>query len=88
MVLMRKVAKAIYLSNVFLYKLGSNYTNEASICSISHGPCTQSFTSSGRPEKQDALGRLNAKIDELLRLENYISAMSKLYKPLNLMEEI
>ena len=58
----------MYLSNVFLDQLGTNNTNETSVCPVCHGSGAECFACAWRTEEQNSLWRFNAQVDEPFRL--------------------
>mmetsp|Transcript_10769 Transcript_10769/g.66461 ORF Transcript_10769/g.66461 Transcript_10769/m.66461 type:complete len:266 (+) Transcript_10769:826-1623(+) len=57
------------LSYIFLYKFATNDADEASICSIGHCSCQQGFPGPWWSVTEHAFGRIDAKLYELLRMQ-------------------
>lgn len=59
-----------HLSDVLLHQLGANHPDEARVCSVGHGTCTECLPSARWSKQQHALRGLDAQIDKPLGLED------------------
>ena len=57
------------LAHVLLDELGADDANEAGVSAVGDGARTQRLAGARRAEHEHALGRLDAQVDELLRME-------------------
>lgn len=59
-----------HLSDVLLHQLGADHPDEARVCSVGHGTCTEGLPSARWSKQQHALRGLDAQIDKPLGLED------------------